>query len=126
METTTETREVWHSPTGVACYLTPVALILPEEMPDLPEDYEPWYPEGPGERPPVRYHLVSCAGGTVVEDHTVYPYEPWSWYDAISDWLIKEGWEGPPPTAEELEVCEHGLSARLCAGPMHYPDDDRW
>lgn len=23
------------------------------------------------------------------------------------------------------EQCEHGLSAWLCAGPMHYPDD-RW
>lgn len=23
------------------------------------------------------------------------------------------------------EDCEHGLSAALCAGPGHYPDDDR-
>lgn len=24
---------------------------------------------------------------------------------------------------EDIETCEHGLSAWLCAGPMHYPDD---
>lgn len=23
----------------------------------------------------------------------------------------------------EHETCEHGLSAWLCEGPMHYPDD---
>jgi hypothetical protein len=28
-----------------------------------------------------------------------------------------------PVDAEEVEECEHGLSAWLCGGPMHWYDD---
>jgi hypothetical protein len=29
----------------------------------------------------------------------------------------------PPEEYVEVETCEHGLSAWLCEGPMHYPAD---
>lgn len=120
METTTETREVWTSPDGVEAYLTPVPLTPPD--PD-DEFYEPWFAESPGARPPGRYNLIAVDDGRVVFDYTVYPYEPWSWYDAISDILLRDGWEPPPLTEEEMALCEHGMSAWLCAGPSHYPMD---
>lgn len=105
--------EVWESPAGVAATLEPV---------DVPGLLDEWYPESPGARPPRVYRMVDAAGLTVTE-FTVFPVEPWSWYDAASDLLVKEGWTPPPPTAEDLAVCEHGLSVSLCAGPGHYPEE---
>lgn len=32
---------------------------------------------------------------------------------------------GVPVPAPAYEACEHGLSASLCAGPGHYPADER-
>lgn len=135
METTTETREVWTSPSGVACYLSPVSRAesdrrereylstLSDE--ELDEWYsvggdEGWYPDFPGEREPLLYELIDVDTGVVVDSFVSRPYEPFNWYDAVSDELTREGWEGPPPTEEDLAVCEHGLSARLCSGPGHY------
>lgn len=121
METTTETREVWTSSAGVATYLTPVPFDPPEPTDD--GDVWEWFPEFPGARPPRRYNMIAVDDGRVVLDHTVFPYEPCSWYDAISNFLIHDGWEPPPPTEEELALCEHGMAAWLCAGPSHYPMD---
>jgi hypothetical protein len=80
---------------------------------------EGWFAEGPGQRAPACYEL--WAGERLVATHTVFPVEPWSAYDAISDRLVAEGWDGPP--VEDPGVCPHGLSAALCAGPGHYPLD---
>lgn len=112
--------EIWASPTGERCYLRAVRFEIPDD-----EDYEPWYPEGPGQRPPQCYRMVGIISGATYDEFTVFPVDPWSPCDAASDLLIREGWTPPPPTPEELATCEHGLSASLCAGPMHYPDDRR-
>ena len=102
--------EIWTSPDGIACELFYVGGV------------DDWFPEGPGQRPPARYELrVHGHRDIVVEEHTVFPLEPWSPYDAISDRLIAYGWE-PPPSEPEPD-CEHGLSANLCHGPNHYPED---
>lgn len=104
--------EIWLSPDGRPCFLE-----LAPPPPPSGEDWEDgWYPEAPGQLPPKTY-LVDG------EQITVSPVGGWSWYDAISDILIRRGYTPPPPTPEELATCEHGLSAQLCAGPMHYPDD---
>jgi hypothetical protein len=127
MEATTETREVWTSPDGVPCYLTArnTAEVEAAMAAEYGDEWEPWFAEDPGARPPRYYHLLAVSDGRVVESYTALPYEPWSWYDAVSDWLLRNGWDGPPPTEEDLAECEHGLAAWLCAGPGHYPDD-RW
>ena len=52
---------------------------------------EGWYPESPGERPPQAYELRTLGTGEV-ERVTVYPVEPWSAYDAITDQLLARGW----------------------------------
>lgn len=109
--------EIWVSPDGIPCELTPV---------DLPvDDEEPWFPESPGQRPPRAYELRAVGDASnVVEHFTVFPVEPWSPYDAVSDRLRAYGWE--PPEPEPYVECEHGLNFDLCAGPMHYPQEDRW
>ncbi len=93
---------------------------------------EGWYPDFAGDRPPVAYELVAVngiagPGGAVTEAKHYYTVTGayYSAYDEVAHMLYSDGWEGPPPTAEELAECEHGLSARLCAGPGHYPMDDR-
>lgn len=144
METTTVTEgyEVW-TKNGRSFYLVPdnserraareaayLASLTPEALAaheaDL-EEYgydEGWYPDFPGEREPLLYELVDVATGEVADDTFVSrPYWPDNWYDAVVPSVMARGYEPPPPTEEELAVCEHGLSARLCAGPMHYPDD---
>lgn len=85
----------------------------------LPDDFE-WYPEAPGQRTPQEYHMV-LDDGTVIHDFMVFPVEPWSAYDAAVDKLTNRGYKmvgGRVP-----ETCEHGLSADLCYGPNHYPED---
>lgn len=77
-----------------------------------------WFPESPGHRPPVTYELRSA--GVAVGVWTVFPVEPWGPWDALVDLLAREGWR---PPAEEYRTCEHGLSADLCAGPNHYPNE---
>ena len=81
---------------------------------------EGWYPEAPGERPPQAYELRNIETGEV-ERVTVYPVEPWSAYDAITDVLTARGWFN----GDRLDrgTCEHGMAADLCAGPGHYPMD---
>jgi hypothetical protein len=104
--------ELWTSPDGFVCELVPVPW---------PDEFE-WYADQPGQRPPRFYELTSV-DDVFTEERVVYPVEPWSPYDAISDQLIRDGWTGPPPTEEQLATCEHGLAAWLCAGPEHYPMD---
>lgn len=87
----------------------------------LAEDEEPWFPEGPGQREPRSYDLHNLTTGESVRVSTGVVYEPWNWADAISDKLHRWGWTDG--TTTEPETCEHGLSANLCAGPMHYPED---
>jgi hypothetical protein len=109
--------EVWTDPAGVRAELIPVA--------NDPELDAEWYPDFPGQRPPRSYELRS-GDGSVVRSDTVFPLEPWSWYDAISDRLAADGWSPPALDPAELEQCVHGLSASLCAGPGHYPSDGGW
>lgn len=59
---------------------------------------EGWYPEQPGERPPQRYEMTWLSTPTrPAEFHTVYPLEPWSAYDAITDELLSRGWLATKP-----------------------------
>jgi hypothetical protein len=109
--------EVWTTSEGVSVELRPVP------WPPLEADEDPWFPESPGHLPPVKYHLVAVATGEVVDERVVFPVAPWSPYDAVSDLLLRDGYEPPPLTEAELAECEHGLSAALCAGPGHYPPD---
>jgi hypothetical protein len=114
-------REVWTAPNGVTVWLEPAAF---DPCPDDDGcDDEGWFAESPGQRPPQRYLLRSTVTGDVLDDFVVFPVEPWSPYDAASDRLIRDGYQPPTPTAEELAECEHGLSQQLCAGPGHYPPD---
>ena len=91
------------------------------------EDYgdDGWFPESPGERPPVAYKLVPVDG--VGDDHHYTVRGAYYCaYDDVAYMLVRDGWTPPPLTEAELATCEHGLSARLCAGPGHYPmDNDR-
>ena len=47
----------------------------------------------------------------------------------VFDTLREDPFEKPDfdaygaPVEDQPEDCEHGLSAWLCAGPMHYPQD---
>lgn len=83
-------------------------------------DLDGWYPEAPGQREPQSYELRNIETGEV-ERVTVFPVEPWSAYDAITDVLTARGWFN----GDRLDrgTCEHGMSADLCAGPGHYPVD---
>ncbi len=116
--------ETWVSPAGVPVTIKPVAFE--PYVPADDEDYfdDAWFPEEPGQRPPQRYLIVAVADGTTVDDRTVFPYAPWSAYDAIADILLAEGYEPPPLTAEELAECEHGMSAINCSGPNHFGERD--
>jgi hypothetical protein len=78
-----------------------------------------WYPEAPGERAPQSYDLRNIETGEV-ERVTVYPVEPWSAYDAITDVLTARGWFNGD--RQDSGTCEHGMAADLCAGPGHYPE----
>jgi hypothetical protein len=92
--------EVWLDPLGRPAHLT--FLGSPEAaFPELTadEDYEPWFPEGPGQRPPVVYELRNAANPRLRLTRTVFPLEPWSPYDAITDILVREGWT--PPAQED-------------------------
>ena len=111
--------EVWTDPLGRPAYLIPVGA------PDFGED-DPWYPDFPGQRPPFEYRIEAVHNPRLAFKRVVFPYEPCSPYDAISDILIGEGFNPPPCTEAELAMCEHGLSAQLCAGPGHYPMDERY
>lgn len=56
-----------------------------------------------------------------------HPMSPRTSYAAGDDCracLVEEGLENAIP-AVEVETCEHGLSADLCAGPGHYPTDEQ-
>jgi len=41
--------------------------------------------------------------------------------DRIAAWKYPADMHEPPVLDDEPD-CEHGLSAWLCAGPMHYPE----
>lgn len=115
--------EIWVSPEGLACELHYVPFQPSTDDPD----WEPWYPDEPGQRPPAHYELRSTFSGDVAKCLTVFPVEPWSPYDAVSDQLVRNGWHPPPLTPEELAECPHGLSAQLCADPInHYPREEGW
>lgn len=112
----TET-ETWICPdSGRHAHLIPVPMTAD----DIDDAYE-WYPEEAGQRPPQAYEMhVPRIDGTklVIAFFTVFPVEPWSAYDAISDKLRRYGWVQVNPYVPE--TCEHGLSADLCSGPNHY------
>lgn len=118
------TTEAWTDPAGRLAELVAVAhpTAAPLAAEGYPEDYEDdgWFADFPGQRPPQSYELRSVVDGSVLRSDTVFPVEPWSWYDAIADRLVADGWTPPAPTEAELEECEHGLSAMLCSGPNHY------
>lgn len=114
MTTTTATDWVWITSKGHRVDVVPA---------DWPAEFE-WFAEGPGQRPPQFYDLRNLTTGEVAET-VVFPYEPWSPADAISDKLRAWGWTDTT-TYDDAGTCEHGLSASLCAGPGHYPmDGDR-
>lgn len=107
-----EEYEIWLDPLGRPARLIPVG------MPDYGDD--PWFPEQPGQRPPYEYRIEAVHNPRLALREVVFPVEPWSPYDAISDRLVARGWTPPAPTEEEMAECEHGLSARWCSGPNHY------
>jgi hypothetical protein len=107
--------EVWTDPVGRLAYLIPLGL------PDLGE--EGWYADEPGQLPPFEYRIEAVHNPRLAIRRVVLPLAPWGPYAAISDVLVAEGWTPPPLTEDELAMCEHGLSANLCAGPGHYPMD---
>ena len=82
------TAEIWTDPTG-----RPVELEYVGLTGDGEDEFD-WFPESPGHLHP-RTYLV---GGI---EFVVFPVEPWSPHDAISDTLIREGYEPPPPTPEK-------------------------
>ena len=104
--------EIWTDPLGRPAKLIPVG------MPDFGDD--PWFAEAPGQRPPYEYRIEAAHNSRLALTRVVFPVEPWNAYDAISDILVRDGFTPPPPTAEDLAECEHGLSAHLCTGPNHY------
>lgn len=111
----TATAEVWMDPQGRPAYLIPVGA------PDFGEDG--WYADQPGQRPPFEYRIQAAHNERLALKWVVFPVEPWSPYDAISDILVAEGFTPPSPSADELLTCQHGLSLSLCAGPGHYPQE---
>jgi|PlaIllAssembly_1097288.scaffolds.fasta_scaffold00151_3 hypothetical protein len=116
---TTMEAEIWTTAEGVAAKLLPVDFEPYDGDDEEFGGYE-WFPEGPGQRPPQRYVLEAVETGEIIFDYTVFPYAPWSPYDAIFDVLMKEGFTPPPPTEAELALCEHGMSANGCSGPNHF------
>lgn len=48
--------------------------------------------------------------------------------DFLGDyWFNHDGPDEPADDPDDDELCEHGLSAWLCAGSMHYPHEDpKW
>ena len=102
-------QELWLSPEGVTATLEPASW---------PDDFE-WYAEGPGQRPPQFYEMRQ--GAEILKEFVVFPYEPWSPYDAAVDRLRGDGWTLTNPP--EFRTCEHGMNAELCYGPSHYPMD---
>lgn len=79
------------------------------------DDDEPWFPEEPGQT-----EHGFCDSYEIHEPHT---------YTALNGWHLKcPGFTAEALAALEREAaeppCEHGLSARLCAGPAHYPADE--
>jgi hypothetical protein len=106
--------EIWLDPMGRPAHLIPVGEPVPAEGED------PWFADDPGMRPPFTYRIEAVHNPRLALTETVCPYEPWNYYDAISDRLIRNGWTPPAPTEGEMAECEHGLSARWCSGPNHY------
>lgn len=101
------------SPSGDLCYLTSVAF---DPAPDDEWD-EGWFPEGPNQRPPARMQARRVSDDKVLWEQTVFPYAPWSAYDAAIDILVREGWR---PIVEDRGTCPHGMSADLCADPVNH------
>jgi hypothetical protein len=108
----TEEYEIWTDPLGRPARLVPVG------RPD--DGDEPWFAEGPGQLPPYEYRVEAVHNPRLALREVVLPLAPWTAYDAIFDRLVARGWN-PPPATEEA-TCEHGLSASLCGGPMHWYD----
>lgn len=103
----------WITERGARATVVPVALHT--------DDPDPWYPEQPGDRPPQAYEITVGRAEPFTE--VVYPTEPWSPADAIADRLRALGWQDTTRQPEP-ELCEHGLSADLCADPItHYPPE---
>lgn len=114
----TTNAEIWTDPQGRPAYLIPVGVPAP----DFGD--EGWYADEPGQRPPYEYRIQAAHNPRLALKRIVFPYEPWSPYDAISDILVADGFT--PPTAEPEAECVHGLSLSLCAGPGHYPQDSEF
>jgi hypothetical protein len=73
-----------------------------------------WFPEEPGQ---VEHGF--CDQYVIHAPHT---------YTALNAWVLKcPGFDSEDEAyllaQQNAEPCEHGLSASLCAGPMHYPPD---
>lgn len=111
--------EIWLDPLGRPAELRHVGLTAYDGD-------DAWYAEQPGQLHPHTYEVRNVANPRLRLTRVVFPVEPWSPYDAISDLLVRDGWTPPAATVEELATCEHGLSAQLCAGPNHYPMEDRF
>jgi hypothetical protein len=80
-------------------------------------DYdEGWYDEDGG---PTR---AFCDAYNVHEPHC-YRAVNGNYYDCPG--FDKED-EAALVAEQNAPPCEHGLSARLCAGPGHYPPDREW
>lgn len=113
-----EDYEIWLDPMGRPAKL--ICLGHPKPVVDEDGYSEDWFPEQPGQRPPVEYRIEAVHNARLALREVVFPVEPWSPYDAISDRLVANGFTPPPPTEAEMAQCEHGLSAQLCSGPNHY------
>lgn len=122
MTTTVTDQWTWITSKGHSVDVRDAGYFDPASLSDEDaEFYEPWFAEGPGQREPRYYDLVNLTTGESVRLCTGVVYEPWTYFDAISDKLKAWGWTDT--TLEEPGTCEHGLSAALCAGPEHYPMD---
>ena len=108
----TANAEIWTDPAGRPAYLIPVGAPVFED--------DGWYADFPGQLPPFEFRVQAAHNPRLALRKVVFPYAPWSAWDAVSDILIAEGFT--PPARDEAE-CEHGLSLSLCAGPGHYPQE---
>jgi hypothetical protein len=84
------------------------------------------FAESPGLYCPSLYRMTGVADGGTVHEFVVFGEGGFSPYEmALHLAVSREGFEPVPaePSMNESLVCEHGLSAALCAGPGHYPMD---
>jgi hypothetical protein len=107
----TATAEIWTDKLGRPAYLIPVGA-------PVSEDGEGWYADFPGQLPPYEYRIQAQHNPKLAIRKVVFPLAPWTAYDAITDFLLAEGFV-PFNVPQDLQ-CVHGLTASLCADPTNH------